>query len=294
MVRNRCENTSPRGRDQETGDPPMEGGQAIAKALRQMTEVVHSQLLAQELGSLTALARERIKTDFDNHFFLETAKQHKTLEFASLTQGNMTVDQYATHFMEMGRFTPHLISTEKMQIGNFQELVNVASIVEAEQRRLITHAQADRKKGFPYSSGSNTRKQKAPVTPSKGKGMITPRGVSTPNTKPKIAAKAEVYAITPGEVDLETDETADTGVINGKVRLKQYVVYALFDFGALRSFISNRCLRRCELEVEPMSQKILVAIPDGKVIGCTSIVTNCTLEIANLVLTADLIVVHMM
>ncbi|XP_040990461.1 uncharacterized protein LOC121237683 [Juglans microcarpa x Juglans regia] len=43
-----------------------------------------------------------------------------------------------------------------------------------------------------------------------------------------------------------------------------------------------------------MSRKVLVAIPDWKVIGCTSIVKNCPLEIADLVLTVDLIVFHMM
>ncbi|XP_040990448.1 uncharacterized protein LOC121237671 [Juglans microcarpa x Juglans regia] len=43
-----------------------------------------------------------------------------------------------------------------------------------------------------------------------------------------------------------------------------------------------------------MSRKVLVAIPDVKVISCTSVVKNCLLEIANLVLTVDLIVFHMM
>ncbi|XP_040987695.1 uncharacterized protein LOC121235418 [Juglans microcarpa x Juglans regia] len=194
--------------------------------------------------------------------------------------------------------------------GKFPRLVNVTSIAEAEQRRLISKVQADRKRGFPYSSGSNMGKRKAPVTPSKGKGMvvgkaapitpppcrqcgkrhsgecrrasgacfrcgqtshiiqdcsqITTGGVSTPNAKPKTAAKAKVYAITPGEADLEADETANAGVITGKVRLKQYVVCALFHSGASRSFISNRCVRRCELKVELMSRKVLVAIPDGK------------------------------
>ncbi|XP_041011297.1 uncharacterized protein LOC121255072 [Juglans microcarpa x Juglans regia] len=173
-----------------------------------------------------------------------------------------------------------------LQIGNFQELVNMASITEAEQRRLIAQAQMDRKMGFPYSLGSNTGKRTAP--------QITPGGVSTTNAKPKTAAKAEVYAIMPEEVDLEADETTDARVITGKVRLKQYVVYALFHFGASRSFISSRCVRRCELKVEPMSRKVLVAIPDGNVMGCTSIITNCPLEIPNLVLTADLIIFHMM
>ncbi|XP_041025421.1 uncharacterized protein LOC121265826 [Juglans microcarpa x Juglans regia] len=213
----------------------------------------------------------------------------------------MTVDQYATRFMEMGRFAPHLISAEKMQARKFQDGL---------QTCIRDQAQADRKRGFPYSSGNNMGKRRAPVTPSKGKGLvvgkaapitpppcrqcgerhsgecqrasgacfrcgqtghmirdcqqITPGGVSTPNANPKTATKAKVYAITPGDVDLEADETADAGVITGKIRLKQYVVCALFDSRASRSFISNRCARRCELKAEPMSWKVLVGIPNGK------------------------------
>ncbi|XP_035545679.1 uncharacterized protein LOC118348309 [Juglans regia] len=123
------------------------------------------QLLIRELGDLAALTWDRFKTDFDNRFFLEIAKQQKALDFANLTQGNMTVDQYATRFMELRRFAPHLIGIEKiqakkfqdglqprirnqvacLQIENFQELINLAFIVEAEQRRLIAQAQVDRK-----------------------------------------------------------------------------------------------------------------------------------------------------
>ncbi|XP_040988942.1 uncharacterized protein LOC121236559 [Juglans microcarpa x Juglans regia] len=76
--------------------------------------------------------------------------------------------------------------------------------------------------------------------------------------------KAKVYVITPGEVDLEANETAYATVITGKVKLKQYMACALFDSGASRSFISSSCVQRCELEAELMSQKVLVAIPNGK------------------------------
>ncbi|XP_040999425.1 uncharacterized protein LOC121245216 [Juglans microcarpa x Juglans regia] len=205
------------------------------------------------------------------------AKQQKALDFVNLTQGNMTVDQYAARFMEMGRFVPHLIT----------------SIAEAKQRRLIAQAQANRKRGLPYSPGGSAGKWKAPANPNKGKGMVVgnatpftpplcrqcgkrhsgecrlatgacfkcgqashmtldcpqikPKGASTPSGRPKTSTKAKVYAITLGEVDLETDEMANAGVIAGKVKLKQY-----------------SCVQRCELGVELMSQKVLVAIPDGR------------------------------
>ncbi|XP_042950211.1 uncharacterized protein LOC122282320 [Carya illinoinensis] len=121
-----------------------------------------------------------------------------------------------------------------------------------------------------------------------------PGGASMPSNKPKVLVKAKVYAITPGEVDLQADKTAEVGVITGKVRLKQFSMCALFDSKASRSFISSNCVRRCELKAELMPQKVLVAIPYEKIIGCTSIVKNCQLEIANLVLTMDLIVFRIM
>ncbi|XP_042950126.1 uncharacterized protein LOC122282240 [Carya illinoinensis] len=80
---------------------------------------------------------------------------------------------------------------------------------------------------------------------------------------------SQVYAITQGEVDLDTDEAADARVIIGKVKLMQHMACALFDFGASRSFVSYDCVRRCKLNMEPLSRRVLVAIPDMKVVGYT-------------------------
>ncbi|XP_040987676.1 uncharacterized protein LOC121235394 [Juglans microcarpa x Juglans regia] len=110
------------------------------------------QLLIRELGNITILTWERFKEEFENRFFPESRKTQKAQEFATLVQGNLTVEQYIAKFMELGKFAPHLIATEKIQaqkfqagmnpriqsyvagfcIHNFQELVNVAAIVEAE------------------------------------------------------------------------------------------------------------------------------------------------------------------
>ncbi|XP_041011368.1 uncharacterized protein LOC121255154 [Juglans microcarpa x Juglans regia] len=68
------------------------------------------QLLVGELGSLAALSWERFKEEFDNRFFLNSVKQLKAQDFAYLTQGNLTVEEYATKFMELGR-SCHILST---------------------------------------------------------------------------------------------------------------------------------------------------------------------------------------
>ncbi|XP_041020441.1 uncharacterized protein LOC121262076 [Juglans microcarpa x Juglans regia] len=111
------------------------------------------QLLIRELRNITILIWERFMEEFDNRFFPESTKTQKAQEFAMLVQGNLIVEQYAAKFMELERFAPHLIATEKMQaqkfqaglnprirsyvagflIHNFQELVNVTAITEAKQ-----------------------------------------------------------------------------------------------------------------------------------------------------------------
>ncbi|KAF5443101.1 hypothetical protein F2P56_035689 [Juglans regia] len=185
------------------------------------------------MGTEGLLRANKWLVDLERTFYIsgcteeqKTSKQQKALDFVNLTQGSMTVDQYAARFMELGRFAPHLIGTEKMQakkcqdglqprirnqvaclrIENFQELVNLASITEAEQRRLIAQAQADRKRGLPYSSRGSMEKRKN-----------TPGGVVMPNGKVKTPVKAKIYDITPGEVDLEADEMADARVITGNI-----------------------------------------------------------------------------
>ncbi|KAF5465282.1 hypothetical protein F2P56_015302 [Juglans regia] len=149
-------------------------------------------VVGTRIGDVATLTWERFKREFDSCFFPEMAKQQKVLEFENLTQGNMTIEQCAARFMEIGRFAPHLIGIEHMQaqkfqdglqpriqnqvtclqIENFQELVNATSIVEAKQRSLISKVHMNRKKGMPCSPGKDTRKRNIPYVMDKGKGKV--------------------------------------------------------------------------------------------------------------------------
>lgn len=110
-----------------------------------------------------------------------------------MVQGNATVKQYATRFMSLGRFALHLIATKKMQaqkfqvglqlgirshvacfrIKNFQELVNIASIVEAGQRNASTHINLERKRASPFTTGRSSDKRRMMPGINKGKDIIT-------------------------------------------------------------------------------------------------------------------------
>ncbi|XP_035546555.1 uncharacterized protein LOC118348613 [Juglans regia] len=78
-------------------------------------------LLEMELGSLAAVSWQRFKKEFDDRYFPVSVRRQKAREFNNLVQGGMTVEQYARKFMELGRFAPHLITTEKLQVERFME-----------------------------------------------------------------------------------------------------------------------------------------------------------------------------
>ncbi|KAF5442876.1 hypothetical protein F2P56_035488 [Juglans regia] len=147
------------------------------------------QRLIRELGNITILTWERFKEEFDNRFFPESMKTQKAQDFATLVQGNLTLEQYAAKFMELGRFAPHLITTEKMQaqkfqtglnprirnyvvgfcIHNFKELVNVEAITEAEQRNVIAQINLERKRTSTLTAGGNNAKRRIIQGANKGK-----------------------------------------------------------------------------------------------------------------------------
>ncbi|XP_035547777.1 probable serine/threonine-protein kinase PBL5 isoform X1 [Juglans regia] len=154
------------------------------------------QLLAMELGNLATLTWERFKQEFDNRFFPKSVKKQKAREFEDLVQGGMSVEQYAARFVELGRFALHLISTEKMRawkfqeglqpkirsqvacfmISNFQELVDVASIAEAEQRNLVAHAINQKKRACPFgSAGEGPARKVVTTTSDRGNNMVISR-----------------------------------------------------------------------------------------------------------------------
>ena len=93
--------------------------------------------------------------------------------------------------MVLGRFAPHLISTQRMQarkfqaglqpwihsqvaclrIKNYQELVNVAAIVEAEQRGLAIQINTEWKRTSLYATEENLEMKKMSTGPDKGKSI---------------------------------------------------------------------------------------------------------------------------
>ncbi|XP_035540236.1 uncharacterized protein LOC118344218 [Juglans regia] len=132
------------------------------------------ELLEMELGSIAAVSWVRFKREFNDRFFPNTMRKQKAREFNNLVQGEMTVEQYARRFIELGKFATHLIATEEMrierfqeglrreirrqvaclQIPTFQQLVEVATIAEREFIEPITASFGQKKRNF--GEGSST------------------------------------------------------------------------------------------------------------------------------------------
>ncbi|KAF5471234.1 hypothetical protein F2P56_011686 [Juglans regia] len=79
------------------------------------------ELLEMELGSIAAVSWVRFKKEFNDRFFPISMRKQMAREFNNLVQGEMTVEQYARKFIELGKFATHLIATEEMRIERFQE-----------------------------------------------------------------------------------------------------------------------------------------------------------------------------
>ncbi|XP_030941780.1 uncharacterized protein LOC115966752 [Quercus lobata] len=67
---------------------------------------------------------EKFKGVFYDNYFAEVVRERKEREFADLVQGSMTVEQYATKFIELSHFGPHLIFTEAKKASRFQKGLN--------------------------------------------------------------------------------------------------------------------------------------------------------------------------
>ena len=66
------------------------------------------QLLRKELGRDTPITWEKFKEVFNRTYFPDVVRDCKAREFSVLVQGAMTVEEYATKFVELSRFAPYL------------------------------------------------------------------------------------------------------------------------------------------------------------------------------------------
>ncbi|XP_035542906.1 uncharacterized protein LOC109017091, partial [Juglans regia] len=81
-------------------------------------------LVQLELGEAVPITLEHFKKIFLDHFFPQTLQESRARQFMDLTQGSMTVAQYATTFMELSRFASYLIPDEEKKAEKFERSLN--------------------------------------------------------------------------------------------------------------------------------------------------------------------------
>ncbi|KAF5465159.1 hypothetical protein F2P56_015188 [Juglans regia] len=285
-------------------------------------------LLERELGSLAAVSWQQFKKEFDDRYFPVSVRRQKAREFNNLVQGNMTVEQYARKFMELGRFAPHLIATKELRVESFQEglrhevcrqvaclqimefqkLMDLANIAEQENSFAVGSPPGQKRQSY-VSEGSSSgsphkfvqrtgaRSQTTSGVRAGGRTLVCPRcsrahvgDCSQRGIQCFRCGQPGHFALTPGDVDYGDPETHDAGVITDRVRLYDFYACTLFDSGASQSFVSATFARMCNLVTEPLSQSLVVTLPNGEMVWCSKVALGCPLDFGGRTLDADLIV----
>ncbi|XP_057972832.1 uncharacterized protein LOC131160983 [Malania oleifera] len=73
----------------------------------------------QRLGP-TVITWSHFKEVFFDQYFPAATWAAKVEEFLQLTQGSMTIQQYATKFVELSRFTSHMVLDEPLKAQIFK------------------------------------------------------------------------------------------------------------------------------------------------------------------------------
>jgi len=59
-----------------------------------------------------------------DHFYAISLQKAKKGEFLQLQQGNMSVLEYASKFMELSRFVPAIVTDERLKMNRFEAGLN--------------------------------------------------------------------------------------------------------------------------------------------------------------------------
>ncbi|GLT53613.1 hypothetical protein SLA2020_268730 [Shorea laevis] len=77
-------------------------------------------LFILELGLEQDITWEMFKDAFNKHFFPKVVQEAKLREFMDLTQGGMSVTEYASRFVQLSRFAPYLIPDKEKKAKKYE------------------------------------------------------------------------------------------------------------------------------------------------------------------------------
>ncbi|XP_057972732.1 uncharacterized protein LOC131160871 [Malania oleifera] len=112
-------------------------------------------LLEEQRPILEPMTWSRFREIFFDRYFPSTIREVKVQEFLSLTQGSLTVQQYATKFIKLSRFAPYIVLDEAKKAKKFERVDR--AIVAEESENTDVGVLSQRKKPMPpgFQAGSN-------------------------------------------------------------------------------------------------------------------------------------------
>ncbi|XP_057953993.1 uncharacterized protein LOC131148289 [Malania oleifera] len=114
-----------------------------------------SRLLEKQRQVPVVMTLCRFKEIFFDRYFLTTVKEAKVAKFLKLTQGNLTVQQYAAKFVELSHFAPYIIPNEVKKARMFERSLRATIAEESSPRDAGTLSQRKRPTPPNFQTGSN-------------------------------------------------------------------------------------------------------------------------------------------
>jgi hypothetical protein len=75
----------------------------------------------RKLAGSTPITWDVLKKEFENYYLPQSFRDVKMIEFTRLMQGNMSVADYESKFIELSRFAPSLVSSEWDKCRRFEQ-----------------------------------------------------------------------------------------------------------------------------------------------------------------------------
>ncbi|XP_062080867.1 uncharacterized protein LOC133785662 [Humulus lupulus] len=188
----------------------------------------------------------------------------KVDEFATLTQGNITVTEYALKFDRLAKFTADLVPTNATRVDRFVRGLKYMIARYVEIVLVWGHnTYAQKRKGSDQARQSSQDKREKDSRGNNRTGnkeWKSQEGAKEQHRKEDNLVPARVFALT------KPQEEASTSVVSGQIFIAAINCHILFDSGATHSFVAKRVVDRFNRPNEMHAMGLGTMLPTGEVV----------------------------
>ncbi|XP_062113049.1 uncharacterized protein LOC133824194 [Humulus lupulus] len=260
------------------------------------------------------------KQVFNDKYYNSAVLAAKMDEFTKLTQGNLSVTEYAHKFDRLAKFAKDLVPTDKVRADLFVRGLNpmIARDVEIVSRGAFTYAEvvemaltAERSEERIWKDNAARRVGNIPPCPKCTKRHLgecragvcykcgkeghvkrncptwEQSGSKEEQKKDDKYVPARVFTITQAEAE------ASPSVVTGQIPMANITCKVLFDYGASHSFISSRTVNVVNAPSEIFNVGFVTMLPSGEIVISKNWVKAVPLWIGGRELYVDLILLDL-